>query len=693
MKKIFTLLAAFALSLTAANAQITNDAFIKKDAQSVMNVKRGEQLPASKSSKAKVPQKKIELETGEHLVGFYTSDDLPNYTGGYFGLGCTGQVLMGVVFEDNVLGKCVGGEITKVRFALADNTTDVAGLYIIEASTLYGVELEETVAHVDLSSVSTVAGWNDVTLPSPVTVESGKEYYIAYEYTSTGYNTPIVTDGTLDDVEFPSEMYGMVACGDLEGTGEPVVWGILPSWGNVCIQAVVKGGLFADDDIVLKDLVADKYAKAGGTIDYSYEIKNEGDDQPDSYSLNLCIDSTVVKTVDNPLKKLTNSLQTVYGTLTVPTDLSDGKHTFSVEVAAINGNVPTEDTDDDIVEAALTIYSEQVDRQMNLIEEFTSVQCTFCSLGQAVVEAMLEQHPGKYAPVAIHTSGMGDDPFSMSDVIGDFESYTMSSGASYPSAAFNRYYYNDPEFNPNGLIALPLGYDDADYTAELLDELVSDVYDKIPAFATVDIDTEYDETTRELTIKVSGDGVSGASDFLDGQSLLVYLTEDGIVSTQLVLGDYVDDYVHNHVLRALLPEPESQYLYGDEIESQYLYGDEINWTSDKTYENDYTITLDDGWNADNMHVIAFIGKDPYPDGFPSGALRDYWADFDDGYINNANMAVLGGTSDGIRGIAVSGGNATEVARYTTDGRQVSTPVKGLNIVKMSDGTNRKVLVK
>ena len=33
------------------------------------------------------------------------------------------------------------------------------------------------------------------------------------------------------------------------------------------------------------------------------------------------------------------------------------------------------------------------------------------------------------------------------------------------------------------------------------------------------------------------------------------------------------------------------------------------------------------------------------------------------------------------------------ARYTLDGRKMSAPHKGLNIMKMSDGTIRKVMVK
>lgn len=37
--------------------------------------------------------------------------------------------------------------------------------------------------------------------------------------------------------------------------------------------------------------------------------------------------------------------------------------------------------------------------------------------------------------------------------------------------------------------------------------------------------------------------------------------------------------------------------------------------------------------------------------------------------------------------------SVEVSRYTVDGQRQGNPVKGLNIVKMSDGTVKKVMVK
>ncbi|MBQ0115677.1 MAG: hypothetical protein KBT10_07390 [Bacteroidales bacterium] len=52
---------------------------------------------------------------------------------------------------------------------------------------------------------------------------------------------------------------------------------------------------------------------------------------------------------------------------------------------------------------------------------------------------------------------------------------------------------------------------------------------------------------------------------------------------------------------------------------------------------------------------------------------------------------IGNIQSGIGNVKV--GNATEVARYTVDGRAIGAPQAGVNIVKMSDGSVKKVWVK
>ena len=49
------------------------------------------------------------------------------------------------------------------------------------------------------------------------------------------------------------------------------------------------------------------------------------------------------------------------------------------------------------------------------------------------------------------------------------------------------------------------------------------------------------------------------------------------------------------------------------------------------------------------------------------------------------------TTTGIDGVEAAGSNE-EVARYTLDGRKLSAPQKGVNIVKYADGSTKKVVV-
>ncbi len=686
MKKFFTLLTAFVLSLTVANAQ--NEVGAIKEVNAKLDKIAAPQTNEPKMLKAKSTPNKIEMEKGEHLLGFYMTDDLPDFTWGGYGItSVPGLMKAGVIFDDDVLGMFRGGEITKVRFAIA-SLPEVTGFYIYEVSTNYKVS-EEPLVYVDLSDYEAQIGWNEITLPEPITIEEDKYYLMAYEYVQTdtyeNESYPLAVDADLDVDVTPT--YGFILYADWTGYdyyGVGAEWISMGSYyGSICIQAVVKGGQFIDDDITLKNLTASKFAPLEGDLSYNYYIYNNGNEMPTSYSLNVCIDGNVVETLENPVE-LKSSKQKVTASVTLPSTVEGGDHILSIEVASINGNVPTENIDDDVIESSFNVYEGAVDRQMNLIEQFTSVQCGWCPLGTAVLQTMEDNNPGKYAWVAIHCSGMGDDPFWLTDGSADYiETYSGVTG--YPSASFNRYLYDPSDVGDGTTIAMGIGYYDyyTETAAELFDDLVNSVYDDLPAFAPVDIETDYDETTRQLTIKVSGEGVTNASDILDGQRLTVYLTEDNIVSMQLnymVDGYEVDDYVHNHVLRAILSN------------EGYSWGDELNWMSDgQTYENDYVTTLDDSWVPENMHVVAFICKSFAYDLIPPYGWW-YYSDSDEGYVNNANMAKVSEASTSISR-SVSDTNATEVARYTMDGRQLSSPAKGLNIVKMSDGTTRKVIVR
>ena len=63
-----------------------------------------------------------------------------------------------------------------------------------------------------------------------------------------------------------------------------------------------------------------------------------------------------------------------------------------------------------------------------------------------------------------------------------------------------------------------------------------------------------------------------------------------------------------------------------------------------------------------------------------------------GVVTELPIAVSVGASTGIGGVEAGNGGATEVARFTVDGKKLDRPQPGVNRVRMSDGTVRKVVV-
>ena len=106
---------------------------------------------------------------------------------------------------------------------------------------------------------------------------------------------------------------------------------------------------------------------------------------------------------------------------------------------------------------------------------------------------------------------------------------------------------------------------------------------------------------------------------------------------------------------------------------------DFNRTEDG-YCNEFTVTIPAGWNINNMHVVAFISRP-----LAGGNITDM-------YLNNAEAVRLYNPTHGIDEI-LTDGEAVPVECYDVMGRKMDGPRQGINIVKMSNGTAKKVLVK
>ncbi len=667
MKKTLLCLVAFMLSVTMVSAQ---EKFIDgRGLKSAVTNKMGSAprnlVQGVKKAPVQSGVNKIALDNDEHLVGFYTTDDLD--LSGYSSIGLTGypgNLTAAVIFTPSELSKAVGGTITKIRFGLS-TSVEVSRVFISPFDMSTG-EISDPVSEQTITS--TVSGWNDVILDTPVAVEEGKSYMIGYDYVQVSGQVdeayPLLTDYKVNNN--PSD-YGFMIYGNLDqGLG----WYTMgTTYGNLCIQAVVKGGKFTDDDLTLTSIsTSSVFNKGGSNVTVNLGVKNNGNKVPSSYAIDIALDGNVVKTLNTPAT-LSGAIQTVSSEITLPANLSDGSHELTATVAQINGVKPTENVDDDVVSGTLLSYSEEMPHQKTLVEQFTSTSCTYCPLGYDMLNALTEIRDD-IAWVAIHGNQSPYYPDEYTTEDGDI--LTSFEILGWPSASFNRCYIQDTQINSDGSLAVFISWNgQASQVASMFDEVI-DTYASVPAFATVNIASTYDPSTRNVNIKVTGDAVKAFKELMGDDAVLsVYLTEDGLVSRQNNGGTWVNDYPHDHVFRCAATN---------------VLGDPIKWNGD-SYENELNVTLDRDWNADNMNIVAFISRPIKMEG------EYYVSSLTDVYVTNTNVAKVGGTSTGISDTIVSSeDNATEVARYSLDGTRLSAPTKGINIVKMSDGTTRKVVV-
>ena len=99
-----------------------------------------------------------------------------------------------------------------------------------------------------------------------------------------------------------------------------------------------------------------------------------------------------------------------------------------------------------------------------------------------------------------------------------------------------------------------------------------------------------DPTKADVDVKVIAT-VDGAS--VDG-NLQVWITEDNITARQDSMGVRLDNYVHNHVLRAAV-----NGTWGEIISLRGTEGSNIR-------EFHYTTTLLQGWKAKDLDIVAFV---------------------------------------------------------------------------------------
>lgn len=661
MKKILLTLVAFVMTVGMATAQSgkTSKLDVKKAGTAVVQ-KRGGIIDLNKKGMQKAPQK-ITLADNQKLMGPYITDDvatsqqglgLPNYPG---------ELGVATLLEASDLVRFDGGNIVKMRYGLANATTvNSVFIYLIDTDG----KIKEQLFAEPVTGTS-VAGWNEVTLSKPYTLNltGVAEILMGYYYTQSNandgqyYNDECYPLSITGDVATPTFVYGNLG----QGKG----WYDLgaESYGSLSVQAVVEKD-YPDYDLGLKNLKAYAYNKAGGKETFTFSISSFGKNVPQTYALDVAVDGQVVATYETPVA-LSDGTSALSGNIVLPAELAAGKHTLKLSVAKINGEVPASNTADDVVTEQFTVYTQSFPHQKQLVEHFTSTSCTYCPLGDAVLTA-LEGKRDDIARVSVHgiQNPNYPDPYNIEacDIIIGYEAL-----AGFPSASYNRTAF-DFGLGEGLTLTQSLGYNAnyKDQVATWLSEAIDENGNEYPSFASINVAANYNPTDGKLTVKVNGETVGDFAAVMGADAVLnVCLVEDGLVSRQLNGSNWITAYTHNNVLRKYVSN---------------VAGDAINFNGN-SYENDYVVDFASNWKPENMRVVAFISRP-----LLSESLLDKFV------TNTETAALTVGDPAGIESAKGDANGVSEVARYTTNGVRLSAPQKGINIVKMSNGETRKVVV-
>jgi len=663
MKKVF-LFAASLMMAYAANAQSFKTATVKLEKFTTTSV-----LPKVAQ---KAPMAKAALADNQRYLGYEMQNEplAADHGVGLPGYPSNNSAAAALMTKD-FLNKYAGCKIVGLRFDLCASigATNVFVMPIDAQGNINDAVLSKDIA-------STEFGWNTVMFDHAYTISTTtlQGLLVGFDYAQLGDTQ---SDGNYTLACFPLALSGTEVNGGCliynnlgNGEGWYNMYG--SNQGNLMIQLIIeREGGFAAYDITLDQLTPLPYSKAGGKNFVQLVCHNSGTGTIKSASFGVKVDGNEVATFDNGDTEIAGDKQTLSQAIEVPASLAMGGHQIEVYAKSIEGKEPEGDLTDDNLASKFKVYTESFPRQKQLLEHFTSQYCTNCQYGYNILRDLVKKRDD-IAWVAIH----GDMSGGLDVYTIDESNYILSLLTDgYPSAAFNRSYLD------GNYVAQGIGYPDylKDEAVEYFSQLIDYSNLSYPSFTSLDIHTDYNEATKKLTIKVSGKTVDELEKiFGEGARLTIYLTEDGLLGKQkLPTGTTTPKFAHENVLRKIVSGP---------------LGDNITFNGN-SFEVDYNdVEIDETWKAENMSVVAFVSR-PMTAGMQNGyyylasPVNDVWVD------NTISVKMGESATSGIANVDANGKDVKEVARYTVDGQRIFAPVKGINIVKLSNGSTKKVLVK
>lgn len=259
-----------------------------------------------------------------------------------------------------------------------------------------------------------------------------------------------------------------------------------------------------------------------------------------------------------------------------------GLNTVNITVSNPNGETDGDETDN-TVSCSTNVYdpANYADNRVVLLEHFTTARCPNCPPAHETLEEAVAPIEENVAWVAHHV-GYYTDNMTISES-NEMMVFYNDNGSTYaPAVMIDRNNEFATSDDPGPIFFPSAGYvdqqlEDAAYTPSKVSVNISDI--------------NYDEMTRQLSVKVSG---TFHSDLTFGSARVsLYVTQDSIMGSQ---SGAQGTYRHDHVIRACISN-----VWGDENIITAT-------TAGSNFEHVFTYTLPYKVNANKARLVAFVNN-------------------------------------------------------------------------------------
>lgn len=596
---------------------------------------------------------KANLAANQRLVGYFNTDDCDTYLGV---TGITGNNKVAIVLTADDLAPYYGKKIAGVRFNLGEGET-ANGVFVENLKIADGEITEATSLVSSDESVTSAAGakntgeWHEVMFDNKIELNSSFEgLFVGYNYKQKSNNYPI---GVSSKVEGPFYIYANIPASK-GGNGED--WYQINSGGyGLSIQLIVEGD-FAPNAVRPLDFGEFTVVK-GKSKNVAVSLWNIGSKLTSiDYTIALDGKAGAEQHLDFGKDFGLGGTHSVEIPFAAASEL--GASTVTLTITKVNGeeNACVKNS------ATGTLYT--VEREFvkrSVAEQFTGTGCGNCPSGHVAMHNMHNLYGDQFIGIALHQFNASDPMYNASYDLGFTGApqcmVNRSSGVLAP-------YEQMPEVLKASLDEIALT--DVTVTGTFAEEDT-----KVNATASVESLVAGD---YNIAFMLTADGLTGKTTSWKQQN---YFCKGG--------GRYNSQASMPDDLKFLWNKGSAYYeTYNDVlIASSYVSSNNKatlpTLVANGTVSSEYTmkmptkVALKKALKLDQIYVVALL------------------LDKKTGAIVNAGRARVTG-STGIEDVT-TGTEPTVVARYNVNGVQIAAPVKGINIVKMSDGTTRKVLVK